>query len=96
MIPNLRWNKEKNEKLFLERGLGFELVIEAFDVGAVIKDMDHPDPGRLGQRMLLIRVHSYVCAVPYVQDGDVKFLKTMYFSRKYDELYGGSYGQENQ
>lgn len=72
------------------------MVVEAFDIGAVVKDMCHPQAERSNQRMLLIRVNGYICAVPYVQDGAVKFLKTMYYSRKYDELYGGDHGQKSK
>jgi uncharacterized DUF497 family protein len=90
----LKWDKSKNEKLILERDLSFDLVAEAFDVGAVVMDMDHPDTARANQRMLLIKVNGYICAVPYVQDGPIKSLKTMYYSRKYDELYGDGHGQE--
>ena len=92
MKSNLRWSREKNDQLLLDRGLYFELVVEAFDNGAVIKDMKHPQGKRESQRMILIKVNNYVCAVPYVQDGDVNLLKTMYFSRKFDEVYGGRNG----
>ena len=96
MKPKLQWDKAKNQKLTVERDLNFEMVSDAFDLGAVVKDMDHPDPVRANQRMLLIRVNGYICAVPYVQDGPVKFLKTMYYSRKYDELYGENHGQKGK
>jgi hypothetical protein len=33
-----------------------------------------------------------VCVVPYVTDGDVTFLKTIYPSRKYQKIYGGENG----
>ncbi|MCA0433659.1 MAG: toxin [Proteobacteria bacterium] len=92
MKPNLRWDKAKNDQLLRDRGLYFELVVEAFEIGAVIMDMQSPQKGREHQRMLLIRAHGYVCAVPYVQDGNTKFLKTMYFSRKFDALYGEKHG----
>lgn len=92
MKSNLRWNREKNNQLLLDRGLYFELVVEAFDNDAVIRDMKHPQGKRENQRMILIKVNNYVCAVPIVQDGDVKFLKTMYFSRKFDEVYGDHNG----
>jgi hypothetical protein len=95
MRPDLRWDKVKNDKLISERDLSFDMVVEAFDIGAVVMDMDHPLAERSNQRMLLIRVNGYICVVPYVQDGSVKFLKTMYYSRKYDELYGDSHGQES-
>jgi uncharacterized DUF497 family protein len=96
MKPKLLWDPAKNVQLLQQRGLYFDLVAEAFDAGAVIKDMKNSQKGRENQRILLIKVNGYVCAVPYIQGGDTKFLNTIYFSRKLDELYGDEHGQESE
>jgi uncharacterized DUF497 family protein len=95
-MPELLWNPIKNQSLLRERGLSFEMVAAAYVNGELVIDMDHPNADRANQRMLLVKIDGYVCAVPYVQDGSVKFLKTMYYSRKYDALYGDGHGQKGE
>ncbi len=94
MKEKIRWDPDKEDKIFAERGLSFRLVVEAIEDGAYIADIEHPDEKRKHQRILLIRVNGYVCAVPYVERDGIMFLKTMYFDREYNEIYGGPDGQE--
>jgi uncharacterized DUF497 family protein len=94
MNEKIRWDPDKENEILAERGLSFWLVVEAIEMGAYIADMKHPDENRQHQRIMLIRVNGYVCAVPYVEREGIMFLKTMYFSRKYNEIYGGPDGQE--
>ncbi len=89
----IKWDPEKDEWLKLHRNLSFEMVERAFGAGNVIDDYQHPT--RANQRILVIRAEDYICAVPYVADGKVKFLKTKYRSRKLNSEYGGFDGEEN-
>lgn len=82
------WNDEKNEWLRANRGLSFELVTEAIVLGEIVDDIPHHNKSRKHQRVLVIRVQGRHVAVPYVTDGDVRFLKTMFYSRTLDEKYG--------
>ncbi len=84
------WNDEKNAVLQRERGLSFEMVVEALEAGNLLGDMPHPDGTRYhNQRVLHVMVNGYACAVPFVEDGDVRFLKTIYPSRKVNRLHSG-------
>lgn len=90
MAWTYRWNDEKNKRLLLERRLSFEMVIGALESGGLLDDAKHPDQLRYpNQRMLKVMVNGYACAVPYVEDGDVRFLKTIYPSRKINRLQPG-------
>ena len=82
------WDKEKNDWLARERNLSFELVVEAAVNGVVIAEIDHPDPNRSNQRVIVIEVRGYMVRVPYVTDGKTKFLKTMFFDRSLQKKYG--------
>jgi hypothetical protein len=82
---DFRWNSEKNEWLKLNRGLSFEMVVKAVELGQVTDNIEHPS--RPHQRILIVELNGYFCAVPYVIDGDVLFLKTIYPDRTLDEKY---------
>lgn len=86
------WNEDKEIQLLSERGLSFEMVVEAAENGEIVADFQNPTLGRSHQRIILIKVSGYTVAVPYVTDGKIKFLKTMYFDRKNNEIYGDQNG----
>ena len=78
-----RWNEDKNEQLLRERRLSFEMVLEAIAAGDLLADEPHPDAVKYPhQRLLFVIIGEYVCVAPYVFDGDVRFFKTLYRSRK--------------
>jgi hypothetical protein len=86
------WNEDKESQLFSERRLSFRMVVDASESGEIVADFQNPALGRSHQRIILINVSGYIVTVPYVTDGKFKFLKTMYFDRKYNEIYGVSNG----
>lgn len=90
MTRTFKWNDEKNAFLLRERGLSFEMVVEAVSSGDILNDGPHPDSVRYPhQRMYVVMLKGYVCMVPYVSDGDTAFLKTIYPSRKVNRLHTG-------
>ena len=83
----LDWNAVKNETLKRERGICFEDVETAIEQGKIVTDFPHPSPKRYpGQRVMVVEIDEYACVVPYVLDGEVCFLKTVYRSRKAQRL----------
>lgn len=90
MAVEVEWNADKEEWLNRERSLSFVLALEAIVADMIVDDYPHPNPARTNQRILVIYVGDRLVAVPYVTDGKVKFLKTMYFSRDLAARYGGS------
>lgn len=80
------WDSKKNEKLKKERGVSFEDVQEAVLSGTILGVEQHRK--RENQYLIIVRLHDYVCAVPFVYDkaGNM-ILKTIYQSRKLQKLY---------
>ncbi|VAW03824.1 hypothetical protein MNBD_ALPHA04-2095 [hydrothermal vent metagenome] len=84
----LEWSSEKNDPLKRQRGLCFEDVETAIETGDYIEDLPHPNLDRYpNQRMLIVEIDGYVCAVPYVRNGNTRFLKTIFRSRKLKRLF---------
>ena len=84
----LEWSPEKNEVLKKERGLCFEDVETAIESGDYIGDYPHPNQERYpNQRVLIVEIDGYACIVPYIREGNVRYLKTIYRSRKAKRLF---------
>jgi uncharacterized DUF497 family protein len=85
-----KWDYEKNEKLKVERGIGFEEVILHIERGDLIDVVEHPNQTKYpNQRMLVVTIKSYIYLVPFVEDEEGKFLKTIIPSRKATREYLG-------
>lgn len=82
------WNKDKNEKLKRERGISFEEIETALESGGLLEITDHPNPSRYpNQKIYLVNVKNYVYSVPFVQDEEKIFFKTIIPSRKATKRY---------
>lgn len=87
----ITWNDEKNRKLKVERRLSFEDVVTAIENGRVLADVDHHHAARKGhQKILVVELNGYVCAVPYLRQEQKMFLKTIFKSRALQKRYGMS------
>lgn len=84
------WNNEKNEILKDERGISFERIILHIKQGDLLDIVAHPNSEKYShQKILIVLVNDYVYAVPFVEDGDIRFLKTIFASRKLTKKYLG-------
>jgi hypothetical protein len=88
MAKDVQWSEEKDSWLKRERGLSFSMVEEAITNHRILADIPHTNKNRPNQRILIFDLRNHVVSVPYVQDGDIKFLKTMHFSRSLKARYG--------
>jgi uncharacterized DUF497 family protein len=78
-----RWSPEKNEALKAERGVPFETVVVAVGAGGLLDILAHPNQARYPrQRVLVAAVDDYVYLVPFVEEDEELFLKTIIPSRK--------------
>jgi hypothetical protein len=78
-----RWNIEKNELLRLDRGISFESVVVALETGGLLDLMEHPNAAKYpNQKIFLVFIMNYVYLVPFIEEDDHYFLKTMIPSRK--------------
>lgn len=82
------WNKDKNEKLKRERGISFEQIQTAIESGGMLEMTDHPNLSRYpNQKIYLVNVENYVYSVPFVEDEEKVFFKTIIPSRKATKRY---------
>ena len=82
------WNAEKNEQLKVERSTSFEDVVTHIEQGAVLDILTHPNEAKYpGQRIFVVQMYNYAWLVPFVEDTDHIFLKTIIPSRKATRQY---------
>jgi len=83
-----RWNNDKNEWLKAHRGVNFEQVVLLMERGDILDVLEHPNQKEYpGQKMAVVMIDDYVYLVPYVQEGEEIFLKTIIPSRKATNKY---------
>ncbi|OGL42129.1 MAG: toxin [Candidatus Schekmanbacteria bacterium RIFCSPHIGHO2_02_FULL_38_11] len=83
-----RWDNEKNEWLKENRGISFEQVVILMEREDVLETIEHPNQNKyLGQKIATVKVDDYAYLVPYVQESDEIFLKTIIPSRKATNKY---------
>ena len=92
MIRNktIRYSLEKNEILKEQRGVSFEDVILSIEEGNLLDDLEHPSKEKYPNQnmfIILIKIKDYVHIVPYVEDDNSIFLKTIIPSRKMNKKY---------
>lgn len=57
----------------------------------LLDDLEHPNKMKYpDQRIFVVNIDGYACLVPYVENEDVIFLKTVIPSRKATKQYLGS------
>ncbi len=84
------WNALKSSKLQAERGICFEDIVAAIDGNKLLDTILHPNQQRYqGQQIFIVEVEEYVFLVPFVEDEEKIFLKTIYPSRKFTTKYKG-------
>jgi len=85
-----RWNHEKNEHLKAEREISFEEIVLALEGGGLLDVLRHPNkPKYPNQRVMVVGFYGYVYLVPFVEENEYYFLKTIILSRKATRDYLG-------
>jgi hypothetical protein len=89
-MKRLNWNTEKSLLLKAKRGIGFEEVVFHIAGGDILDDYEHPNQQKYaGQRIVVVGINNRAYLVPYVENKDEVFLKTIIPSRKATEKYFG-------
>ena len=89
-MKNINWNTEKSLALIESRGICFEDVVFHIEKGDILDDYQHPNQQKYaGQRIMVVGINNYAYLIPYVEDNDEIFLKTIIPSRKATERYFG-------
>jgi uncharacterized DUF497 family protein len=95
-VKPFRWGPEKNEQLKLERGVSFEQMVVAVEAGGLLDILAHPNKAKYpSQRVLVVASDGYAYLVPFVEEDDHFFLKTVIPSRKATRDYLGEQDAED-
>ncbi|NIM14344.1 MAG: DUF4258 domain-containing protein [Candidatus Aminicenantes bacterium] len=87
-MKRFEWNKEKSELLRKERGISFEEIINALKEGKLLDRYKHPNEERYcHQEIFVVEIKGNAYLVPFVEDEEKYFLKTIYRSRKATKKY---------
>lgn len=78
-----RWNHQKNELLKKDRGISFEEIVLAIEADGLLDELRHPNQDKYpNQSILVVALDVYVYLVPFVEEENYFFLKTVIPSRK--------------
>ncbi len=84
------WNDEKNELLKKVRGVSFEQVELAIASGNLVDRIKHPNLIKYpDQKIFLVKIEDYIYSVPYIEDNDKIFFKTIVPNSKATKKYLG-------
>ncbi|NLJ48336.1 MAG: DUF4258 domain-containing protein [Candidatus Atribacteria bacterium] len=87
-MKNFAWNEDKNEKLKRERNISFEIILLQIEAGEILDILEHPNSEKYqGQKIFVIEFEGYAFLVPFVEDEQKIFLKTIIPSRKATKFY---------
>ena len=82
------WDEEKNAKLKEEREVSFEEVVDAVEGNRVLDRIGHPNKKRYpNQKIMIVKINDYAYLVPFVEDEEKIFFKTVIPSRKMTKKY---------
>jgi uncharacterized DUF497 family protein len=83
MTKRFRWDSDKNELLIQERGVSFEQITVAVENGDLLQVLQHPNLAKdPRQKIMVVGIDGYAYLVPFIEETDYYFLKTIIPSRK--------------
>lgn len=84
------WDEDKNKELRNTRGISFEDVLFYIEKREIIDIVENPNQEKYPrQKVFIIEINDYIYYVPFVEDDEKIFLKTIIPSRKYTKRYLG-------
>ncbi len=89
-MKTINWNTEKSVTLKALRGICFEDVVFFIEKGELLDDYLHPNQEAYpGQRIMVVGVDRYAYLVPYAENVEELFLRTIIPRRKATQRYLG-------
>lgn len=89
-MPDFHWDPEKGHWLRHQRHISFVAAVFHIEHGGLLDIIEHPNQDKYpNQRLIIVEIDGYAWIVPYVENDDGIFLKTMIPSRKMTRLYLG-------
>lgn len=84
----VKFDESKNNWLKEKRGISFEEIIKSITKGEVVAVIDNPNRKKYPtQKIYLIKLKNYIYSVPFVEEKEYFFLKTIIPSRKQTKKY---------
>ena len=91
------WNDEKNHELQITRRVSFEDILFHIEKGDLIGIIPHPNKKKYPhQKIYLVNINDYINLVPFVEDDEKIFMKTIIPSRKNTSKYLKDRGGKQQ
>lgn len=82
------WDEKKNQRLKEERDISFEDILISLEEGRLLDIVKHPNEKRYPkQKIFVVNVKDYAYLVPFVEDEEKIFLKTIIPNRKATKEY---------
>ena len=87
-MKRLEWNPEKSKWLKATRGVNFEDIKKIMESEGSLDTV--PNKSKYpNQKIFVVNVNGYIYFVPFVEDKEKVFLKTLYPNRKATKKYIG-------
>lgn len=88
MVKYIDWDTKKNKQLIKTRGISFEEVLDVMFGDGLIKTERHPNWKKYPtQHIYIVEIRKYAYIVPFVEDAEKYFFKTIIPSRKATKQY---------
>ena len=88
------WNSEKNEILKKDRNISFEEIVLNIQLGNEVDICDHPNTKLCpDQKISVVLIEDYAYLVPFVENRNEIFLKTIIPNRKATRQYVGDFNE---
>ena len=82
-MKHFRWNHQKNTELKVERDITFEQMVLTIEADGLLDVVQHPNIDKYPDQLIFVVAYEgYVYLVPFVEESEYYFLKTIIPSRK--------------
>ncbi|PIS21802.1 toxin [candidate division WWE3 bacterium CG08_land_8_20_14_0_20_41_15] len=82
------WNEEKNKLLRSQRDVSFEDIVVSISEGGLLDILENKNSERYpNQKIFVVNIRNYGYLVPFTEDEEKIFLKTIIPSRKATKEY---------
>ena len=79
----------------MQRKLSFERVLDKLENQDILARRSHPDTKRYPHQFIfVVELDGYICYVPFVENDEEIFLKTIIPSRKLNKEFKGAENEE--
>ena len=82
------WDEDKNNLLKETRNISFEEIVLSLSNNKLLEIVEHPNKQKYPyQKMFIVEIRDYAYIVPFVEDDEKYYLKTIYPSREATKKY---------